>query len=75
MSLKYEVLNYYDLARYIIYFSHGQYHRINGPSVLWPDGDHRYYQYGFLHRTIGPASKIRNEYAYYLRGKQYVPKI
>jgi hypothetical protein len=56
MSLKYEIE--VDSSISTTYRQHGQRHRVNGPAILWNDGDQWWYQYGKLHRTNGPAKLI-----------------
>ena len=64
MSLTHEVIiipeknPIYRLQRmgsHIQYRRHDQYHRLDGPAILWYDGEARYLQYSELHRTNGPA--------------------
>lgn len=64
MSLKYTT--YYDYQ--IAFISHRVYntcHRINGPSVIWKDGDMFWYHCGKLHRLDGPAILIKDDSGYY----------
>lgn len=54
MSLKYQVTRIHVRLRYKVirttlrlkYFRHGRYHRLDGPAVLWVNGDLYWYQYG-----------------------------
>ena len=39
------------------YFNNeGQYHKIDGPAVIWPDGYKAWYKDGQRHRIDGPAA-------------------
>jgi len=33
----------------------GRYHRLNGPAVIFRDGDMHWYRHGVIHRDDGPA--------------------
>jgi hypothetical protein len=35
--------------------SNGEYHRDDGPAVIYADGGKVWYQHGYLHRDDGPA--------------------
>ena len=37
------------------YFKDAQFHRDDGPTVIWRDGSEYWYQNGYLHRDGGPA--------------------
>jgi hypothetical protein len=52
MSLKYEVHS--DRKR-VLHRSHGKIHRLNGPAIVWFNGEMRWEQYDVPHRTDGPA--------------------
>ena len=53
-ALKYCVkVDRYGTRRY--YNGAGQLHRLEGPAVVWPNGNCEWYQNGRLHRTNGPA--------------------
>ena len=40
--------------------SKGYYHRLDGPAVIYKNGDESWYQYGKLHRDGGPAMTSEN---------------
>ena len=40
-----------------VWIKNGDYHRENGPSIIWKDGATTWYQNGRLHRTDGPADQ------------------
>lgn len=49
-------------------------HRFDGPAIIYPNGDKKWYEYGQLHRVSGPAiiecwtrDHQPNYYAWYLR--------
>jgi hypothetical protein len=75
MSLKYEIEIYRDTSsstKYTTYHYHGQPHRLNGPAILWNDGDLRWGQYGSYHRLNGPAHVDKNDgVRWYTRGRQH----
>lgn len=48
MSLKYEVFRINDNIRY---YRHGEYHRMEGPAILWADGEMFWRQYSSLRRA------------------------
>ena len=37
------------------WYSNGLHHRINGPAVIWKNGDEEWFVNGKRHRTDGPA--------------------
>ena len=37
------------------WFQYGEPHRLDGPAVVWNDGDKEWWQYGEPHRLDGPA--------------------
>jgi hypothetical protein len=46
----------YDIVpQYQWHDDYGQYHRVNGPAVIWSNGDEEYYCHGKRHRVDGPA--------------------
>ena len=47
----------------------GQYHRTNGPAVIWPDGLQAWYRNGLLHREDGPALANVHVCYWYLDGQ------
>ena len=53
----------------------GLFHRINGPSVIYPNGYQAYYINGLRHREDGPA-KIHHDGTeeYYINGKKLTEK-
>lgn len=38
-----------------VWYQNGEYHRIDGPAIEYPDGTKYWYQNGNRHRTDGPA--------------------
>jgi hypothetical protein len=45
-------------------------HRLDGPAVIWEDGEQSWYQFGRLHREDGPAVECANGYkAWYQNGE------
>ena len=50
----------------------GQYHRTNGPAVIWPDGLQAWYRNGLLHREDGPALANVHGICYWYRDGQKV---
>jgi hypothetical protein len=51
MTLKYEVENIIEDdsvygGRILVYYRHGERHRVYDPAVLWADGVFTYYRYG-----------------------------
>ena len=49
----------------------GQLHRVNGPAVIYADGDKEWWQNDRLHRTDGPAIEDADgTKAWYLKGKR-----
>ena len=49
----------------------GQYHRTNGPAVIYSDGNALWYQNGQLHRTDGPAVIYRDYLGWFIQGREY----
>jgi len=47
----------------------GQYHRIGGPAVLYPDGSQLWCQDGYVRRFDGPAV-LESDGSQYLNGNQ-----
>lgn len=45
----------FEDGRYVVRNGHGEYHRENGPAVIFPDGRQGWYRNGQLHRDDGPA--------------------
>ena len=50
-------------------------HRINGPAVIYKDGDMLWYRHGKLHRDDGPAVDWPSEsrFIWYKHGERYEP--
>ena len=47
-----------------------EYHREDGPAVIWYTGDNEWYLNGELHRMDGPAKDYENGYqAWFYHGK------
>ena len=38
----------------------GQWHRTNGPAIIWNNGDKQWYVNGKCHRINGPAVELAN---------------
>jgi hypothetical protein len=56
----------------IFYYLNNKKHRLNGPAIIWDDGDKEYWQNDKLHRLDGPAIKFCTGYEeYWIEGKQY----
>jgi hypothetical protein len=50
----------------------GEYHRVDGPAIIYPDGSEYWFLNGFLHRVNGPAVVNSNGYkVWYLNGKYH----
>jgi hypothetical protein len=47
------------------WFSNGILHRIEGPAVIYPDGEQSWYINGKLHREDGPAMMFNNDRSYW----------
>jgi hypothetical protein len=60
--LKYSVIIFDGLVSRIRYARYGYYHRDNGPSIIWEDGEVSYYHYGRHIRceNLEHFLKIRN---------------
>ena len=53
-TLRYQVkVDLFGTRRY--YNGAGQFHRTDGPAMVYPNGNKSWYQNGRLHRTDGPA--------------------
>lgn len=51
---------------------HNQWHREDGPAIIYPTGHLRWYQFNQLHREDGPARiDSDGKVFWYLRGLQY----
>ena len=74
MSLKYSVTR---TVNDISYYLHNRWHRLDGPSIIYEDGDESYYQYGVHHRENGPAINHTTDgfTEYYLRGSNVVESV
>jgi hypothetical protein len=46
----------------------GQFHRLDGPAVKFPNGTKQWWVDGKCHRLDGPAITSKNYYAYYVHG-------
>jgi hypothetical protein len=58
------------------HYRYGELHRINGPAIVFTDGDCAYYQYGDRHRVDGAARMITGKrivIEWYRRGVRHVP--
>lgn len=44
-----------ETPRYVLYTLNDQYHRDDGPAVLYDNGNYMYYQHGIVHRVGGPT--------------------
>lgn len=56
-----------------VYELDGDYHREDGPAVIWDDGSYIWYRHGWFHRNDGPAF-FNAEYGnlhWYFDGKKY----
>jgi hypothetical protein len=50
----------------------GNYHRVDGPAVIWPNGTKEWYTHGILHRTDGPAIEYADgTKVWFLDGKRH----
>ena len=50
----------------------GQFHRTNGPAILYPGGTEEWYQNGLRHRLNGPAVVLPNGTVFwYIKGQKY----
>lgn len=49
-----------DAGDHLIYFKDGDYHRIDGPAIIWDDGHQEWYCHGKLHREDGPAIELKD---------------
>ena len=70
-ALKYCVkVDRYGTRRY--YNGAGQLHRLEGPAVIWPNGNCEWYQNGLRHRIDGPAIEWPDgSVEWWLNGKKY----
>ena len=74
MTLKYEIelrTSPLNAMRNIVYYRHGEQHRIGGPAWFWVGAELSggWMQYGTYHRDNGPAI---GRVTYYCRGELYV---
>lgn len=53
------------------YYHNGEYHRLDGPAVLYNTGRFYWFKYGKLHRLDGPAMNHRDKPYFYIDGKEY----
>ncbi len=53
----------------------GKVHRLNGPAVIFRDGDRSWYKHGQRHRDDGPAREwpSQNKEEWWKDGKHYEP--
>jgi hypothetical protein len=53
----------------------GNFHRLNGPAVIYYDGDREWYRHGELHREAGPAFEWFSSdiFKWYKDGEEYEP--
>lgn len=50
----------------------GQFHRTDGPAILYPSGTKEWYQNGLRHRLNGPAVVLPNGTVFwYIKGQKY----
>ena len=55
--------------------SAGQFHRTDGPAILYPSGTEEWYQNGLRHRLNGPAVVLPNGREFwYIKGQKYTRK-
>ena len=66
MSLKYETILVPQLS--IHHRRHDEHHRMDGPAMLWRDGDLIWEQYGEHHRINGPAYCMSFQELWFNRG-------
>lgn len=53
------------------YTYQGQLHRLDGPALIFEDGDAAWFLYDKLHRIDGPAVNLKNSKEYYLNDLKY----
>jgi hypothetical protein len=51
--------------------SHGNYHRDDGPALVWANGDKLWYQHGNRHRDDGPAVERVNGDKYWYKHDEF----
>jgi hypothetical protein len=53
----------------------GYYHRLDGPAIIYRDGDMVWYRHGNRHRDDGPALDwpSANRFKWYKDGREYEP--
>ena len=53
----------------------GSYHRLNGPAIIYNDGDTTWFRHGLRHRDDGPALvwTVENREEWYRDGERYEP--
>jgi hypothetical protein len=53
----------------------GRFHRLNGPAIIYFDGDTYWYKHGKLHRDDGPAVEWPSDGTeeWYKDGEEYEP--
>jgi hypothetical protein len=52
-----------------VWYKDGEFHRDDGPAVLYGDGDETWYSYGKKHRADGPAVYWGSVKKWYFEGK------
>ena len=54
------------------WYQNGDYHRLDGPAIEYPNGTKEWWQNGKRHRTDGPAVEHGNgSKRWYIDGKEY----
>lgn len=51
--------------------NNNQYHKENGPAVIYSNGDNHWYKHGLLHREDGPAIDDEKVKAWYFDGERH----
>ena len=72
--------NYTGIVKYhggsIEYYLNGEFHREDGPAIIWDDGTIQYYLNGKCHREDGPAAiQPDGSIFYYLNDKNITEKV
>lgn len=69
MSLKYETIKFNSR---LAYCRHGEYHKVDGASVIWWSDTRYWYYYGKSHRIGGPADMYASgTNDYYIWNQKY----
>jgi hypothetical protein len=66
-----EICHYHPNGAQYWHNEKGQYHREDGPAVIWENGLQEWYNDGVLHREDGPAVYITGHQSWYLNDNQY----